>query len=108
MVFRHTLATSLRKIEKKKNVVSLKKKCVMDLQTRKISFIQEFLNFQNEEIILRFEKLLKKEKNRITSNKLEPMTLEEFNRRIDTSLEDSNNDRITESSELLSEIEKWG
>jgi len=80
----------------------------MDLQTRKISFIQEFLNFQNEEIILRFEKLLKKEKNRITSNKLEPMTLEEFNRRIDTSLEDSNNDRITESSELLSEIEKWG
>ena len=80
----------------------------MDLQTRKISFIQEFLNFQNEEIILRFEKLLKKEKKRITSNKLEPMTLEEFNKRIDASIEDSNNDRVTESSELLSEIEKWG
>ena len=80
----------------------------MDLQTRKISFIQEFLNFQNEEIILRFEKLLKKEKKRITSNKLEPMTLEEFNKRIDVSIEDSINDRITESSELLSEIEKWG
>ena len=80
----------------------------MDLQTRKISFIQEFLNFQSEEIILRFEKLLKKEKNRITSNKLEPMTLEEFNERIDTSMEDSNNERVTEANELLSEIEKWG
>ena len=80
----------------------------MDLQTRKISFIQEFLNFQSEEIILRFEKLLKKEKNRITSNKLEPMTLEEFNERIDASMEDSNNERVTEANELLSEIEKWG
>ena len=80
----------------------------MDLQTRKISFIQEFLNFQSEEIILRFENLLKKEKKKITSDKLEPMTLEEFNRRIDTSIEDSNNDRVTEASELLSEIEKWG
>lgn len=80
----------------------------MDLQTRKISFIQEFLNLQSEEIILRFEKLLKKEKNRITSNKLEPMTLEEFNERIDASMEDSNNERVIESNELLSEIEKWG
>ena len=79
----------------------------MDLQTRKISFIQEFLNFQNEEVVLRFEKLLKQEKTRITSNKLSPMTLEEFNRRIDTSIDDSNNDRITEAKELLSEIEKW-
>ncbi len=80
----------------------------MDLQTRKISFIQEFLNFQNEEIILRFEKLLKKEKTKITSDKIDPMTLEEFNKRIDTSMDDSNNDRITEANELLSEIEKWG
>ena len=34
----------------------------MDLQARKLSFVQEFLNIQNEEIILLFEKLLKKEK----------------------------------------------
>jgi len=36
------------------------------------------------------------------------MTLEEFNERIDVSMEDSNNDRVTETNELLSEIEKWG
>ncbi len=79
----------------------------MDLQTRKISFIKEFLNFQSEEIILRFEKLLKQEKKRIASDELEPMTLEEFNKRIDISMEDSNNERVTESGELLSQIEKW-
>ena len=80
----------------------------MDLQTRKISFIQEFLNFESEEVILRFEKLLKKEQNRVSNNELKPMTLEEFNKRIDTSMEDSNNDNVTEANQLLSDIEKWG
>jgi len=79
----------------------------MDLQTRKISFVQEFLNLQSEEIILQFEKLLRREKKKISSKELNPMTLEEFNSRIDTSLEDSDKGRLTESSELLSEIEKW-
>ena len=79
----------------------------MDLQTRKISFVQEFLNLQNEEIISLFEKLLKKEKNSISNSELQPMTLAEFNKRIDKSLEDSKNGRLTESSKLKSEIEKW-
>jgi len=79
----------------------------MNLQTRKISFVQEFLNLQNEEIILLFEELLLKAKNQDSYNKLKPMTLEEFNNRIDTSIEDSKNGRLTESGELLSEIKKW-
>jgi len=79
----------------------------MDLQTRKISFVQEFLNLQNEEIISLFEKLLKKEKNIISNSELQPMTLDEFNKRIDKSLEDSKKGRLTESIKLKSEIEKW-
>ena len=79
----------------------------MDLQTRKISFVQEFLNLQSEEIILLFEKLLKQEKKKISAKELKPMTLAEFNERIDISLEDSRKVRLTESSKLLSEIEKW-
>jgi len=79
----------------------------MDLQTRKISFVQEFLNLQNEEIISLFENLLIKEKRKIPDKKLQPMTLEEFNKRIDISLEDSKKGRLTESSELIFEIEKW-
>lgn len=79
----------------------------MDLQTRKISFVQEFLNLQSEEIVSQFEKLLKKEKMKVTSKELNPMSLEEFNERIDISLEDSKKGRLTESGKLLSEIEKW-
>jgi len=79
----------------------------MDIQTRKISFVQEFLKLQNEKIILRFEKLLQNEKKNIVENDIQPMSIEEFNRRIDLSLEDSKKGRLTEANELISEIEKW-
>ncbi len=79
----------------------------MDLQSRKISFVQEFLNLQNEEIISLFEKLLRKEKKKMGAKELDPMTLEAFNKRIDASLDDSKKGLLTESDKLLSEIETW-
>ena len=68
----------------------------MDLQTRKITFVQEFLKIQSEEIIIHLEKLLEKEKGKITRNDFTPMTLDEFNERIDKSLLASKNDRLIE------------
>lgn len=78
----------------------------MDLQSRKIYFVQEFLKLQNEEIISAFEKLLKK-KMKSVPHEFKPMSLDEFYRRIDESLEDSKNGKLTEVSELMKEIEKW-
>ena len=77
----------------------------MDLQTRKINFVQDFLKLENEKAISHFEKLLQKE----NQNNLEfkPMTMKEFQKRIDKSTEDSENGRLTENSKLISEIEKW-
>ena len=37
-----------------------------------------------------------------------PMTIEELNRRIDQSEQDSINGRLTESKDLLKKIKKWG
>ncbi len=79
----------------------------MDIQTRKLSFIQEFLKLQNEEIISLFEQLLNREKTKIEDRALNPISIDEFNQRIDESLEDSKNDRVIKSSELKAEIEKW-
>ncbi len=75
----------------------------MDIQTRKIKFIQAFLQLQSEELITRLEELLKKGKEDMT----EPMSLEEFNQRIDTSLLDSSRDNVTENSDLIREAQKW-
>lgn len=79
----------------------------MDLQTRKISFVQEFLSIQSEEVISRLEKYLKKEKKIILDDEFSPMTMEEFESRIDQSMEDSKNGRVIEAKQLLEDIKKW-
>lgn len=80
----------------------------MDLQTRKLTFVREFLNIQNEDIVDRFEKLLKKEKKRSIEMDFHPMTLDEFNKRIDQSMVDSNSGKLTNNDELIKEIAGWG
>lgn len=49
----------------------------MDIQTRKIVFVQEFLKLQNEELLTRLEKLLHTGKLTENSN-FEPMTVAEL------------------------------
>ena len=80
----------------------------MDIQTRKIEFVQEFLKLQSEEVISRLEKILWNETLTSTEKEVEPMTVQEFNDRIDQSMEDSKNGRLIKASDLKAKIEKWG
>ena len=70
----------------------------MDLQTRKIEFVQEFLKVQSEEVISRLEKILWKENKSLDKEDFKPMTIEEFNLRIDKSMEDSKNGRLIQGN----------
>jgi hypothetical protein len=79
----------------------------MDLQTRKLYFIQEILRIQNEDLINELEKMLKKGKTDFYEKNLEPMTLERLNSDIDQSLDDSANDRVIDTNTLLEEVKKW-
>lgn len=54
----------------------------MDLQSRKIKFIQEFLKIQSEDPIKRLEKLLKKENKSSYQDNSNAMTPEELNNRV--------------------------
>lgn len=74
----------------------------MDIKARKLQFIQEFLKIQNEELITRLESVLKND-----SKDFNPFTTEEFNARINQSLEDSKRDNVIESSELMKEMKQW-
>ena len=67
-----------------------------------LEFIQEFLKIQSEEIISRLERILKN-----IDDDFSPLTIEEFNSRIDQSLEDSKNDKVIESNKLMAEIKQW-
>ena len=77
----------------------------MDLQTRKLNFIQDFLKLESEKAISHLEKLLQKETQ--NNSEMKPMTMKEFQERINQSAEDSKNGRLTENSKLISEIDKW-
>ncbi|MCM4156005.1 hypothetical protein [Gramella sp. AN32] len=79
----------------------------MDLQSRKIEFVQEFLKVQSEEVVTKLEELLRKENTSSTDNEFEQMSIDEFNNRIDKSMEDSKNGRIIKASDLKIKIDKW-
>lgn len=79
----------------------------MDLKSRKILFVQEFLRLENEEIISRLENMMRKRKAEMHEENLKPMSMQQFNDEIDKALEDSENDRVIESSRLKSMVEKW-
>jgi len=79
----------------------------MDLEARKISFVQEFLKLQNEEIISGLEKMLHKTKAKLIKKGLEPMTVKDYNEEINKALEDSKNNRIIKASFLKEKIDKW-
>lgn len=79
----------------------------MNLETRKLSFIQEILRIQSEKTISRLETILIKEKSVTEFENIKPMSVKKFNQRIDKSLEDSKKGKLTEVSDLISEIRKW-
>lgn len=79
----------------------------MDIQTRKIEFIQEFLKIQSEDLVLRLDKFLKKETSKVEVNQLKPFTVKELQNRISKSMKDSKAGKLTVSNELLSEVKQW-
>ncbi|MGY5846086.1 hypothetical protein ACW6QP_01595 [Salegentibacter sp. HM20] len=79
----------------------------MDLDTRKILFVQDFLKLQNEEIIVALENFLLKRKLELLEENLKPMSVEEYERELDQAMEDSRNGRMIKASGLKEEIKKW-
>ena len=79
----------------------------MDLEARKITFVQEFLRLQNEEIVSGLEKLLRKRKTELIEKNFKPMTMEQYNAEIDQAMEDSKNGRMIKATDLKAKIQKW-
>ena len=79
----------------------------MDLQARKLNFIQEFLRLKNENIISKFEQILYSEKKKLYSESFSPMSLTDFNRIIDNSEDDAASGRVKEIHELDKDIDSW-
>lgn len=79
----------------------------MNLETRKIEFVQEFLKVQSEEIISGLENLLRKRKAELIEKSFEPMTMKQYNTEIDQAMDDSENGRMIKATDLKAKIQKW-
>ena len=78
----------------------------MDLQARKIHFIQEFLRINSEDLINKLDKFLHVEKSKIYEQELKPMSMDSFNDMIDQAEDDATNGRVVEAKNLRKDIEK--
>lgn len=79
----------------------------MDIQTKKLHFVQEFLRLKDESLIDKLNNLLKTERKKKVEKELKPFSKKEFNEMIDNAESDSENGRLTSARELKNEIDSW-
>jgi len=79
----------------------------MDIKTRKISFVQEFLRVNSEDILEKLEEVLHSEKKKRYKDGFKPMSIRNFNSLIDQAETDSKNGKFTSATDLKKEIDSW-
>ena len=79
----------------------------MDIQTRKINFVQEFLRLNNIKLIEKLEKILLEDKVKNYQPDLKPINTETFNKMIDESVEDADLGNVVNARELKESVKKW-
>ncbi len=79
----------------------------MDIQTGKINFVQEFLRLKNIKLIEKLEKILLEDKAKEYEANLKPMSMNNFNKKIDKSIEDATQGNVINARELKESVKKW-
>lgn len=79
----------------------------MDLQTRKLQFIQDFLRYANPNILSKLEILLKSEREKELEKEIEPMTLKEYEKRLEKAFEEAKTNKVKSAKSLKADIETW-
>jgi hypothetical protein len=79
----------------------------MNIQVRKLVFIEEFLRISDEKLLAKLESFLKKEKKISHEKNLKAMSLKEFNAMIDHAEEDSKAGRVISHKDLKKKVRTW-
>jgi hypothetical protein len=79
----------------------------MNIQTRKLVFIEEILRISDENLITKLESFLKQEKKDSHERNLKPMIMSEFNEMIDLAELDSKEGRVITHQDLKKKVKTW-
>jgi len=78
----------------------------MDLHSRKLHFIQEFLRINSEELVDKLDQFLHSEKKKYYEKELKPMSEETFGEMIDQAENDAENGRTVDARNLRKDIDQ--
>jgi hypothetical protein len=79
----------------------------MNIQSRKLELIEEFLRISDENLITKLESFIRHEKKISLESKLKPMTINEFHEMIDQAKKDSDEGRVISHQELRNKVKTW-
>ena len=79
----------------------------MDIQEKKLKFIEEFLRISDEKVLDRLEAIIRSERQKNYSADVKPMSLNELQKMIDESKLDYQNGRVTTHDDLKKEVLTW-
>jgi hypothetical protein len=79
----------------------------MDLQARKLEFIEEYIRLADEKIVLKFEKLLRSEKNKAAKLSLKPLTQIELDTMIEESEIDIQHGNVLSHNSVKQSVNSW-
>lgn len=80
---------------------------MLNLEQRKLNFIESFLHINDVEIIDRLEKVIQLDFKKDKKEDLKPMSLESFYEMIDISVEQHKNGEVYTEAEMDALIESW-
>lgn len=79
----------------------------MNIQTRKLNLIEEFLRISDEKLIAKLESLIYGERKVSEGKTIKRMSVKEFHEMIDNAIKDKNNGRVISHDELKKKVKLW-
>ena len=79
----------------------------MNIQSRKLVFIEEFLRISDETLITKLESVIRQEKKISHERNLKPMSINEFHEMIDQAKQDSEAGKVISHEELKKKVKTW-
>jgi hypothetical protein len=80
---------------------------LMDIQTKKLKLIEDFLRINDEKLLDKLDLLIKEESALVNSSNLNPMTQNEFHQMVHEAIEDYEKGHIVTQEELEKEVLSW-
>lgn len=80
---------------------------LMDIQTKKLKLIEDFLSISDEKLLDKLDHLIKEEKHKGFVGNLKPMSINEFHEMVNEAVEDYEKGNTILQEELEKEVLTW-